>query len=185
MWLCQKMDWHDQKRPESCVYLSFLFCQIPSVSDRGGREGTKENENVWFLALSVLRDYQVCSWGLCLLDVEYFVMDFLSLSRGWLINWVLFSHPMMHCPITNQSFWRALKILTDKVTMKYDSSLLILTFLRFTFLSLQWIKVREFVQRVRWMWSHKEVKVFFLERESEQAQLKSYSTNIYLFVMYI
>lgn len=116
--------WTDtiKKGLKSCVYLSFLFCQIPSVRDRGGREGTKENENVWFLALSVLRDYQVCGWGLRLLAVEYFVMDFLSLSKGWLINWVLFSHPMMHCPITNQSSQRVRKILTDKVTMKDDSA---------------------------------------------------------------
>lgn len=121
MWLCQKMDWHYLKRPESCVYLSFLFCQIPSVSDWGEGEGTKENENVWFLALSVLWDYQVCGWGLRLFAAEYFVMDFLSLSKGWLINWVLSSHPMMHCPITNQSSRRALKILTDKVKIKDDS----------------------------------------------------------------
>lgn len=102
-----------------CLSLFSLF--VRSLV-RGGREGTKANENVWFLALSVLRDYQVCGWGLRLLAAEYFVMDFLSLSKGWLIKWVLFSHPMMHCPITNQSSRRALKILTDKVTMKDDST---------------------------------------------------------------
>lgn len=117
MWLCQR--WADtiKKAWKLCLSL-FSLLSDPQREGSRGKTATKENENVWFLALSVFWDYRDCGCGLRLLAAEYFVMDFLSLSEGWLINWVLFSHPMMHRPITNQRALRALKILTDKSQWK-------------------------------------------------------------------